>query len=240
MRPVIAILANMLRSPNGEFSTRDVTNRPYTEALLAAGAVPFILPAMEDSEAIETLLKQADGVLISGGEDVSPEIYGQPPDRNLGGVSPWRDFLDEVVVRYLLAQPELPILGICRGIQSLAAFAGGALLQDIPSQVPEAIQHIQKAPGFHGSHEIVIEAGSLLERVTGRRQAMVNSFHHQAVQEAPDGFSVSARTCDGVIEAIEKPQAKFCLGLQCHPELMAPRHPFAAEVFRQFVRAAGQ
>lgn len=238
MRPVIAILGNLLQGDGGEFSGRDNTTRAYTLALHAAGAAPCIVPCLEDEEAVESLLARADGVLISGGADLSPDNYGEAPRPQLGGVEPLRDALDATAVRYLLEHPDLPVLGICRGIQSLAVFGGGTLIQDIPSQVPDALQHSQKAPGWHGMHEIEIEPGSLLEQVTGRTRALVNTFHHQAVSTLPGGFVVSARTADGVVEAIEREGCRFCLGVQFHPELMAPRHPFIAQLFERFVAGA--
>lgn len=239
MRPVIAVLGGLIQTDAGEFSTRDGIPRAYATALLSAGGVPFMVPCLEDEEAVETLLGKADGLLITGGADVSPDEFGQEPRPQLGSVEPLRDRLDEIAVRYALAHLDLPVLGICRGIQSLAAFAGGTLIQDLPSQVPEAIQHTQKAPGWHGSHEITIESGSLLAQATGRTKAMVNSYHHQAVADLPEGFVVTARTSDGVVEAMERLESRFCLGVQFHPELMAARHPFLAALFQRFVQAAG-
>ncbi|MEN6644394.1 MAG: gamma-glutamyl-gamma-aminobutyrate hydrolase family protein [Armatimonadia bacterium] len=234
MRPIIAIIANMLRHDGGEFSLRDVVSHQFGDLIASAGAAPVIIPCTEDVEAVETVLERADGLLVSGGPDVSPDVYGQGPCAHLGGVEPLRDAVDDIALRYAYAH-DMPMLGICRGIQSMAVYAGGTLIQDIPSQVPNALQHGQKAPGFHGIHEITIEPESLLARVTGRSRAMVNSFHHQAVDTVPEGWVASARTADGVIEAIEKPQSKFCLGLQFHPELMAARHPFAMSIFSSFV-----
>lgn len=239
MRPVIAMLANMSRADGGEWSARDLVNRPYTEALLAAGAVPFAVPCLDDPEAVAALLERADGMLITGGEDVSPDLFGQQPHRHLGGVAPWRDTLDQIALAYALERPELPVLGICRGIQSLAVFAGGSLIQDIPSQVTEPLQHSQKGPGFHGHHEITIEPGSLLADIVGDTRAMTNSFHHQAVDRVPEGFIVTAHTADGVVEALERPGARFCLGVQFHPELMVNHHAPMAAIFQRFVAAAG-
>lgn len=239
MRPIIAVLGGLIQTDAGEFSTRDGIPRAYALAIMAAGGVPFMVPCLEDEEAVQALLGRAEGLLISGGADVSPDEFGQEPRPQLGGVEPLRDRLDQIAVRYALAHPDLPVLGVCRGIQALAVFAEGTLIQDIPSQVPEAIQHSQKAPGWHGSHEIAIESNSLLAAATGRTRAMVNSYHHQAVDQLPDGFRATARTSDGVIEGMERPESRFCLGLQFHPELMAPRHPFIAMIFGRFMAAAG-
>lgn len=238
MSATIAILGSVVQSDAGEFALRDAIPRAYALAVHAAGGTPFLLPCLEDHAAVERLLTLADGLLITGGADVSPTEFGQQPLGQLGGVDPLRDFVDQIAVRYALQHPALPVLGICRGIQSLAVFAGGTLLQDVPSQVPGAIQHGQKAPGWHGSHELTIEPGSLLAQACGRTKALVNSFHHQAVDAVPEGFRVTARTADGVVEALERAETPFCLGVQFHPELMAPRHPFIAAIFRHFVAAA--
>jgi putative glutamine amidotransferase len=238
VRPLIAILANLSRSDGGEFSRCDVNNRPYTEAILEAGGLPFVVPCLEDEEAVRELLSRADGLLVTGGEDVSPDLYGQPPYRNLGGVAPWRDTMDRLALGYALERPELPVLGICRGIQSLAVFAGGTLIQDVPSQVEGAIQHSQKAPGYHATHQLSVEAGTLFAGIVGDTRVMVNSFHHQAVDRVPEGFVATARTCDGVIEAVERVGARFCLGVQFHPELMVRHHPPLAVIFARFVAAA--
>jgi putative glutamine amidotransferase len=238
MPPLIAILANQQQSGTGDFTTTDGAPRAYVDAILGAGGVPFIVPVLEGDATVEALLARADGLLVTGGADVAPDAYGEQPLPALGAVTPLRDQLDQMALRLALTA-DMPLLGICRGIQALAVYTGGTLIQDIPTQVPDAIQHGQKAPGWHGTHEITIAPDSLLARLTGRAQAMVNSFHHQAVRTVPPGFVATAHTADGVIEAMEKPEARFCLGLQSHPELMAPRHGFVAAIFRALIRACG-
>ncbi|NPV47370.1 MAG: gamma-glutamyl-gamma-aminobutyrate hydrolase family protein [Armatimonadetes bacterium] len=238
MRPLIVILCNIWRADAGEFSSRDTINRPYTEAVYAAGGLPVGLPCLDDETAVREMLGRADGLLITGGEDVSPDIFGQAPHPQLGSVAPWRDTLDRLAIGYALQRPELPVLGICRGIQSLAVFAGGTLIQDVPSQVPNAIQHSQKAPGYHGIHEVSIEPGSLLADIIGDTRAMTNSFHHQAVADIPPGFRAIAWSVDGVIEAMVRDGVRFCLGVQFHPELMVNHSPAMAAIFSRFVEAA--
>lgn len=238
MRPLIAILSNIWRGEGGEFVSRDVVNRPYTDAVYAAGGLPVGVPCLDDEAAVRELLGRADALLVTGGEDVSPDIFGQDPHRHLGSVAPWRDTLDRIAIAYAMQRPDLPVLGICRGIQSLVAFAGGTLIQDIPSQVAHAIQHSQKAPGYHGIHEIQIAAGSLLADIVGGTTAMTNSFHHQAVDQLPPGFQAIARSSDGVVEALVREGARFCLGVQFHPELMVNHSPAMAAIFSRFVATA--
>ena len=148
MPPIIAILANQQQTAVGDFSLHDFTPRAYVDALLAAGGVPFILPLLDDAADVAALLDRADGLLVTGGADVSPDLYGEEPVPALGSVTPLRDQLDQIALR-LAGERNLPVLGICRGIQSMAVFAGGSLAQDIPSQIPAALQHSQKAPGWY-------------------------------------------------------------------------------------------
>jgi putative glutamine amidotransferase len=240
MPPLIAVLANLMTTDAGEFATREVTNRPYIEALTAAGGIPFIVPCLADLASLSELLNHADGLLITGGPDVAPNLYGEAPHPALGQVVPPRDLLDRLTLAYLHSRPTLPVLGICRGIQSMAVFNGAPLVQDLPAQVPEALQHNQKAPGYHGSHELTVRPGTLLHELIGSPRVMVNSFHHQAVRQAPAGWVASAHTADGVIEALEDPRVPFCLGVQFHPELMAPQHPPLAALFTRLVEAAAR
>ena len=238
MRPLIAVLANMLRNDGGEFSLLDIANRPYHDAVVAAGGIPFIIPCTEDAEAVTALLNMAHGILMTGGADVGPGEYGEEPHASLGSILPLRDSLDRLVVEYAQKRPHLPPLGICRGIQSLAVFAGGTLYQDIAAQVEGHLQHSQKAPGDYGLHWVTLAPDSLLAGLTGESVIATNSFHHQAVRDLPPGFRAVGHAPDGVIEAIERPDADFCLGVQFHPELMVKKHRFAAALFSAFCTAA--
>lgn len=240
MRPLIAILANPWRSEIGDISPHDIINRAYTNAIHAAGGLPYVVPYLPDDTALEELLAPANGLLITGGDDVSPDLFAQPPHPHLGSVDPCRDALDRCAVAHVMQRPDLPVLGICRGLQALMVFTGGTLIQDIPSQVEGAIQHRQRAPGYHGMHEINITEGSLLAEIVGDTRLMTNSFHHQAVAEVPQGFNAIAWTCDGVIEAIAGTDTPFRLGVQFHPELMAGHHPQIAAIFRHFIAAANR
>lgn len=237
LRPIIAALCNQSESEGGAFSSRQVLNQAYVDALMAAGATPLPVPCLDDDERIIALLERADGLLVTGGSDFDPRAFGEQPHPRLGSVSPQRDHLDRVTIRHALDRPDLPVLGICRGIQSLNVVAGGTLIQDVASQVEGAVKHAQSAPGWYGTHDIEVSEGSLLREILGADRVSVNSFHHQAVREAAPGFQVSARTDDGVIEAIERVDGVFCVGVQFHPELMADRDPHIAGLFRAFVAA---
>lgn len=240
MRPRIGILCNLSDSDGGAHSPRDLAVHAYSRAVLAAGGAPLLIPCIDDAGAVHAVLEAARGVIISGGSDVDPHHYEQEPCPQLGAVSPERDALDSIVVEWALERPGFPVLGICRGIQALNVFAGGSLIQDIPGAVKNALKHNQQAPGWHGTHSINIADGSLLARVMGDDPVAVNSYHHQAVGETAPGFRSVARAADGVIEAIERDGARFCLGVQFHPELMAHCDRRMGRLFEGFVEAAGR
>ncbi len=236
--PRIAVLCNYTDGDRGTFSARQLVNQAFLDCIEAAGATPLPIPDMGD-ERIRVLLELCDGLLVTGGADFDPRAYGRRPHAKLGSISPHRDHLDRVAIEYALARAEMPILGICRGIQSLNVVAGGTLLQDVGSQVDGALKHNQSAPGWYPTHDIDLAKGSRLRDLLGCGRVAVNSFHHQAVDDPAPEFQAVAWTEDGVVEAIEREGARFCLGLQCHPELMAPRDERIARIFAAFVDACG-
>lgn len=188
----------------------------YVVSVRKAGGIPFIIPLTTSEKEIDEYLDRIDGLLMIGGEDVSPLLFGQQPSRNLGEVVPDRDIYDLTLIRKAVKRG-LPVFGICRGIQCLNIAMGGDMIQDIPSEVPNAIQHRQNAPRSYGSHTIKITKGSLIAKLLGVEEIAVNSFHHQACGKVAPGYKVTARASDGVIEAIESADGKS-YGVQFHPE----------------------
>jgi putative glutamine amidotransferase len=182
-------------------------------------------------------LSGADGLLLLGGEDVAPERYGET-DRCCERINPQRDAFELALLRSALHR-DLPILGICRGVQILAVALGGTLLQDLPAELPRGRSRvIHRGPRRTDSrHRIVLAKGTALVRLIGRDALLVNSHHHQAVRAMSPGVRVSARSADGVIEAIEHPDKKFVLGIQWHPERW-PRESSEA-ILRGFLAACG-
>lgn len=207
----------------------------YTDAILRAGGLPIAIPIIKEQSDIEQLTDTLDGLLLSGGEDIDPEWYGEDPIPQLGTVTPARDSLEMMLTRRFIAADK-PIFAICRGCQLLNAACGGSLYQDLNSQ-HEAIQHSQKAPRSHRSHNITILEDTLLHRIARTEQVKVNSFHHQAVKKPAPGFRISSRAADGVIESIEHPDASFVLGVQWHPEHTALTDSLSAKLFEAFVQA---
>ena len=194
----------------------------YRQAVLHVGAEVRLL---ESPTAPAEALAGLDGLLLTGGEDVSPALYGETPHEKLGDVDATRDAFEIALVTEARAR-DLPIFAICRGIQVLNVAFGGALIQDIPSEVPGALEHQLAVPQHESyalAHEVWLEPDSLLaelmrERLSDADSCEVNSRHHQAIKRLAAGFKVSATAPDGIIEAIEDPAARFCLGVQWHPE----------------------
>lgn len=245
-RPVIAIMCNVEGewsargpAPGGEaWAYRQAIAGQYVDAVWEAGGLPVLLPALDDEELFDHLLGSADGLLITGGSDVAPYHYGAEPSPKLGFVSPHRDAADRLAVAYAQANPELPVLGICRGIQTYNVFAGGTLIQDIPSEVAGAVQHSQKGPAWAPGHRIdILEPDSITAAIFAGHELLVNSFHHQAADEPAPGLQVVARAPDGVIEAMERPSASWCVLVQWHPEQMVGRVEHARRLFEAFVQA---
>ncbi|WP_088227982.1 gamma-glutamyl-gamma-aminobutyrate hydrolase family protein [Desulfosporosinus sp. FKB] len=208
----------------------------YVESIRNAGGTPIILPPVQNGEESREVLDFIDGLLLTGGGDISPAYLKENPQRGVGACFPERDF-SELLLTEVALQLDLPLLGICRGIQVLAVAAGGRIYQDIPSQYPEAIQHKQTAPRQYTWHSIEVKQTSLLFTLLKDTGIDVNSLHHQAVREIPPGFQVNAQAVDGIIEGIEKTDAKFCLGVQWHPESMPGAEKHSRALFCGFIEA---
>ncbi len=213
--------------------------RNYAEAVSAAGGIPIMLPAVIAPEDIEGLLPGLDGLLIPGGADVDPLLYGEEPLRELGLVKTANDHFEIHLLRAARTAHK-PILCVCRGVQVLNVAFGGTLIQDLPSQLPDSLRHRQTpVNACDPTHTVDIAEYSLLHAAYGSTTLLVNSFHHQAVRDPAPGFTVSARARDGVIEALEAPE-EHIIGVQWHPEAMYQEHPEHLSLFRQLVSAAGR
>jgi len=191
----------------------------YFESILRAGATPFVLPPTEDTDALVSALDRIDGLLLSGGADLNPLFVGEEPIPALGGINPRRDLSELLLIR-LAFDRQIPMLGICRGIQMMAVALDGSVWQDIPSPT---IKHSQNLDRAVASHTVATAEGSFLRNIMGEETLYVNSFHHQAVREAGPHLRVSATAPDGVIEAIESSEHKSILGVQWHPECFCLR-----------------
>lgn len=188
----------------------------YCDVLAEAGGLPLALP--HEPDLVEDYLARLDGLVITGGAfDIDPALYGAAERHATVRLKERRTRFEWAITERALAL-DLPILGICGGQQLLNVVLGGRLIQHIPDAVPDALPHEQPNPRTEPGHEVLVEPGTLLHRLTRAERLLVNSAHHQAAETVGPGIVVSGRAPDGVIEAIEDPRRRFCLGVQWHPE----------------------
>ena len=233
MRPIIAITATM-RHESPSDPSRLRLNAAYVDAIARAGGIPLVSPPIEP-EAAAAVVAGVHGVLVTGGEDIDPSLFGAPPHPALGRVTRARDAWELAVVREARARG-IPVLGVCRGIQVLNVALGGTLIQDIPSECAGALGHDQEGPRADRSHPITCRPHSRLAELMGPA-AMVNSMHHQAVAQAAPGLAVTATAPDGVVEGVEwTGEHWWAIGVQWHPEELDGAD---ARLFRALVAAAG-
>ncbi|HZS01723.1 MAG TPA: gamma-glutamyl-gamma-aminobutyrate hydrolase family protein [Chloroflexota bacterium] len=213
-------------------------NQSYARAVAAAGGLPVLLPLLDDEVALRAVYERLDGVLLPGGGDLNPARYGEiaRPECSVEGVDDQRDAVELTLARWALADGK-PLLGICRGQQALAVATGGALYQDIPTQLARALAHEHADARAALVHPIRVEPDSRLAAVLGGAELRVNSIHHQAVARLGDGWRPVAWAPDGVLEGIEQPDHPFALAVQFHPEELVPDHAPSARLFAAFVAA---
>ena len=209
-RPVIGITGNY----------EDLTcklGRGYYQSVVEAGGVPIVIPPVADKHVIINTLEHIDALILSGGGDINPLWAGEEPSPRLHGINQERD-LPELLIARLAYNRQIPMLGICRGIQTLATAFGGKVSQDICDVA--TVKHSQDADRSEATHSVTIEQDSTLFNIYKEDKLMVNSFHHQAVAEAGDKFRVVAKSADGIVEAMESAEFKSILGVQWHPECL--------------------
>ena len=211
--------------------------RSYMTSLLNAGVIPVLLSLDMLDDQLSMCMDRLDGLVLSGGYDVDPMLFGESPVAGLDEVNPMRDRFEMKLIEEAY-QRSMPILAICRGLQSLNVSLGGTLYQDLPTQytAPDgnrAILHSQTSPSRYASHHVFVDADSPLYTMFAQEQIGVNSFHHQAIKALAPSLKVCARAADGVIEAVYDPSQKFVFGVQWHPERMAEGAP----IFHAFANA---
>lgn len=218
MRPLVAITTT-ITAEAGPFRRLQVALYAlYVEVLERHGVAPVLLTPSHSESTIASLLDRCQGLVLSGGEDVDPSLYGEPPLPGLGVTNPARDDA-ELLVLELALERELPILAICRGCQLVNVHFGGTLYQDLTLQRPGALEHGQEEPWSLRTHQVWIDPDSELARITGAEELVINSFHHQGIKGIGEGLRVVAEAEDGTIEAIERPgSSAWFLGVQWHPE----------------------
>jgi putative glutamine amidotransferase len=247
-KPPLILVSPAIEKRGAEFHDRSISlSEPYLRALIGAGAVPMIMPTTASRELVAECVRRADGVLLTGGEDIDPALYGNGIPTRLRrtvAITPdggERDLRELMVIDEVFRQRK-PLLAVCRGHQLLNVALGGALVVDIPSQVPGALNHRRMDKRNAVVHEVQLTEGSVLAKITGRRALGVNSTHHQGVARAAGPLHVAAHSEDGIVESMQlKPEAAhllpFLLSVQFHPERLADRHPEHQAILRAFTQA---
>lgn len=233
MKPLIGVTPDL--KPESVLGVRN----QYLESVTRAGGIPVLLPISVDEADIREVFSRLDGLLITGGADVDPKLYGEEKSSACGELSPERDRL-EMMFAKLAVEHDLPILGICRGCQVLNVVYGGTLIQDIPTELGIPM-NVHRQPEDYAvvTHGVTIEPGTLLAQIDGPGEIRVNSRHHQAVKALGEGLVLNGRSsADGIVESFNDPSKRFMLGVQWHPEMLSHERPEALALFRALVDAA--
>ena len=229
-----------------EEKRRFTLGRNYVRSINDAGGVPVMVPVTIDAESLRSLYDSADGVMLTGGADLDPAVFGEEPHPLTKGVDADRESAETLLARWAV-DDDKPVLGICRGVQQLNVALGGSLIQDIPSQQPSTLEHSagKLSPARdYVAHTICVEPHSRLAEALGLGEAGgevgVNSFHHQALKRVSDRLQITSRATDGIIESVEMPDRRFVVGVQWHPEEMSAGRADMMRLFVSFVTAAAE
>jgi putative glutamine amidotransferase len=241
MKPLIGVTPDFNAGDRKEWGGREPTyflRARYVRAIEDLGGIPLVLPLVADLDARRRLLTHIDGLLLTGsGPDLAPELYGERQQYKFHVMSQRRATF-ELEMAQLARAADLPLLGICGGMQALNVAFGGSLYQDIGAQQSQPLQHRQSASATQLSHAVKIVPKSLLHRVVKTGRLRVNSSHHQSVKEVAPSLTASAVAPDGIIEAIESSSERFLLGVQWHPEFLFDRYEQHRLLFEAFLKAA--
>ena len=241
-KPVIGITSRTLPIRGArQMRPAETMLRAFVESLERAGGLPFLIPNSDDPLTARDYLHRIDGLILSGGDDPTPQLFGEEPHPRIEVVDERRDRFEMELVRDAHAR-DMPVLGVCRGIQMLNIALGGDIYQDIASQTDSTVGHIQSTLDDTAWHTIDVKQDTLLHGLLGDTEVKVNSFHHQACRRPGEGLETSA-TCrgDSLIEALEDPSRAFFLGVQWHPEISAACGDKASQrLMAAFVQIAGR
>ena len=206
----------------------------YMEGVTRAGGLPVMLPLADRADQREAMLAMCDGFLFTGGQDVSPELYGEEALPLCGELCPGRDWMERPLLLEALERDK-SVLGICRGLQLINAVLGGTLYQDLPAQRPSPCNHHMDAPYDRPEHPVELTEGGPLRALLGGAGTGVNSCHHQGIKTVAPGLSVMAQAPDGVVEAVWMPGKRFVWAVQWHPEFSYYTDGNSRKIFQAFV-----
>ena len=232
-KPIIGIFPSFNNEKNQVF-----IDSVYVDEIVDSGGIPYIIPISTDPERNLEFIESIDGLILSGGVDIDPKYYGEENTGKSVEISPVMDESESVLVR-LAMEADIPILGICRGMQSLNVFCGGSLIQDIPSEHGFSVVHRLDKPET-AFHNILVEKDSPLSEAIGFGTHRINSYHHQAVKKLSPEFSACAFAEDGIIEAIYHKTKKFILGVQWHPERDYHTTPDSKKILDKFIEVCSK
>lgn len=241
-RPLIGLTTYRKSGPDSLKSPAVALNPAYTEAIAAAGGIPLLIPLGLDEAALATILSQVDGLVLTGGGDVAGHEYNSAHPELIRNIDEDRDRVELYLARNAMAERK-PLLAICRGHQLLNIALGGTLYEDIQELMPASIKHdyFDDNPREFLSHEVNIHEDSRLAQIIGQTEGVkVNSLHHQGVRDLGTGLRATAFAPDGLVEAVEAQDHPFAIGVQWHPESLAPDNPRMLSIFRALVGAAAQ
>ena len=217
---------------------RAFVNSTYLNAIQQAGGVPVALPAQLSPRSWERLAARLEGILLTGGGDIDPTLFGETPHPTLSDVSPMRDTFEATAARWAL-EHGVPLLCVCRGLQVLNVALGGSLYQDVGTEPGTQLEHSQKGPRDEPTHKVKVTPGSRLAEVMGADEVEVNSMHHQAIKTLGRGLTASAWAPDQLVEGVELPTSdSFVLGVQWHPEGLIEHSDPARRLFSALVTHA--
>ena len=232
-KPIIGVSSSFSGKPDAEQVT---INQNYLEAVRHAGGIPLILPVDASEEELSLLISRCDGMVLTGGADIDPRLYGEEILNDSVSLAPVRDRGEKRLCALAEARG-IPLLGICRGVQYLNVYYGGDLYQDIPSQLQTDISHRQTEPRFSFSHDVKVLPGTPLHNLVGKDRMRANSFHHQSVKDLGQGLSVMALSDDGIIEALFLEGSQYLRAYQWHPERLFDISEDNRAILEEFIRA---
>jgi putative glutamine amidotransferase len=235
--PLIGITGYNSRAFDPPHRPTFALGQQYAGAVQAGGGLPVVIPPTLGEHELHELFARLDGLLLSGGGDIDPANFREPMHFTTKEISAERDHAELALARWALAEDK-PVLAICRGIQVMNVAAGGTLVQDIPSQIPNALthSHSEDTPRDFIAHTVHVDADTRLANILGATEVATNSWHHQSCKEPGQGIVYTAWSPDGVVEAAEVPGHRFAVAVQWHPEEMFRERPDMLALFRALVK----
>lgn len=237
-KPIIGITTSLELNPKRLNDHKTIVSVDYSKAVINAGGIPFILPITENMEVVREQIQHLDGLLLSGGGDPDPILYGEDCLQEVGSITPERDKFELTILDEFMKTGK-PIFGICRGLQIANIYFGGSLYQDV-KYIDTTVNHMQKWLPDLPTHDINIEKENILFEIFGEK-TRINSYHHQMIKDLGNDLTSIAKANDGIIEAFQNKNHRFFYAVQWHPEMMAVRgNEKMQKIFDKFIESCGK